>query len=320
MAQYNNIYNFNYLPNPPRAWSRVQNSCTYANQNANYSNIFNPITGNISSLEQANYQQLLYYKGNVLQYKNNSANLTKKQKYSQLANGKGPFRTKVFATQTATYTNPNTTGLLLVNYKVFVYPNNIVGAPNNPAGPFASDLISPFDCSNTNVKDGGNLVCGTFANQCNDKIIKQAPITNGNLCFPSYYSNVPGNTILCWNNKLQTYYPKPRYFMNNSGNKFPQGYKGFVSALKPDSPTLSFSQNGSNITLFWTINTSNCIPISGFKIYLNNLFYREIQTNNPNLNNYDYLLVLNSGNYEIYITSISNNIESEKSNIIHILV
>jgi hypothetical protein len=319
----NNIYNYQYLPNPPRAWSRLQNQYTYINPNTNnpdyYKELYIPVINKTLSSSQALYLDKQFYKGNILQYKNNSANLTKKQKYSNLVKGLGPSRTKNFATQTDIYTNPNTNELLRVNYETYNFPNNIVSKPNNPAGPFAFDLNSPFDCSNSSVKDGGILICGTYANQCSEEIIKQPKLNDGTLCFPSSYSNVPGNNELCWNSKIQTYYNKPRYFINNSGDKFPQGYKGFISGLKPNSPNLNFSQNNSNITLIWSIKTSNCIPITAFRIYINNIFYREIPYI-QNLNNYSYLITLPNGNYNIYMTSLSNTIESDKSNIIYITI
>ena len=65
----------NYNPIPPRVWSRVQNKCTYlADVSTNI---------NIETL----YQEQLYYKGNILQYKKNSSNLTKNQRYSQINKG-----------------------------------------------------------------------------------------------------------------------------------------------------------------------------------------------------------------------------------------
>lgn len=46
-------------------------------------------------------------KAEVLQYKNNSANLTKKQRWSQMVRGFSQNKKKVWATQNNTYTNPN---------------------------------------------------------------------------------------------------------------------------------------------------------------------------------------------------------------------
>jgi len=219
-----------YNPIPPRAWSRVQNQCTYILPDSSYNTAYIPLTNQTVTLAQANYENKLFYKGNVLQYKGNSSRFTKNKKYSQLAKGFGPNRTKVFATQSQTYTNPNTTGLLRVNYQTYPYPNEIVGAPNNQSGPFQYNVQSPFDCSSNSIQDGGNLVCGTYANPCSGQII-QTKDTSIIICNPASASDVPGSSVLCWNNNIQTWFPRQRYIMNNSGNKWPQGYKGFVSAL-----------------------------------------------------------------------------------------
>lgn len=47
-------------------------------------------------------------KAEVLQYKNNSANITKKQKWSQIVRGGSQNKKRGWAIQTDTYTNPNT--------------------------------------------------------------------------------------------------------------------------------------------------------------------------------------------------------------------
>ena len=221
-----------YNPVPPRAWSRVQNSCTYINPSlTDQYNVYVPLTGQTITQEQAIYEDKQIYKGNILQYKGNSARLTKAQKYAQLAKCSGPNRTKVFATQSQTYTNPNTTGLLRVGFQTYSYPNNIVGSPNNISGPFQYNVANPDDCSSNTIKDGGILVCGTYANQCTGEIYTSSN-TNPNICNPASASNVPGQSILCWNKKVDSWFPRQKYTMNNSGNKWPQGYKGFVSALK----------------------------------------------------------------------------------------
>ena len=79
-----------YSPVPTRVWSRVQNRCTYvdSSSNAYYQSVFIPLpaipfTQQPMPLAEANYQEKLLYKGNILQYKGNSSQLTKKQKYTQ---------------------------------------------------------------------------------------------------------------------------------------------------------------------------------------------------------------------------------------------
>jgi hypothetical protein len=219
----------NYNPLPPRAWSRVQNPCTYT-LDSSYNSVYIPLTKQTVSLAQADYETKLQYKGNILQYKNNSSRITKSQKYSQISKGLWCNRKKVYATQGITYTNPNTTGLLRVNYSTYPYPNQIVGAPNNISGPFQYNVPNPNDCSGNSIQDGGTLICGTYANPCTGQIIQQGA-TSSVICNPSSASNVPGTTILCWNNKSQTWFHRSRYFMNNSTDKWPEGYKGFVSAV-----------------------------------------------------------------------------------------
>jgi hypothetical protein len=274
-----------------------------------------PLTNQTVSQFHADYLEKLFYKGNILQYKTNSAHFTKNKIYSQLARGLGPNRTKTFATQGLTYTNPNTTGLMRENYTTFSFPNEIIGKPNNISGPFQYDVTSPFNCINNSVQVGGNLICGKYTNQCSGEFIKTR--TSQPLCFPSYFSNVPGNPIdLCWNNKIKTWYPKQRYIMNNSLSKWPIGYKGLVSAETPISPSLSGEIiNKNEIKLSWNINNNKCIPISSYNIFQNNTLIQNLPytTNNFTIGN---LLINNS--YTFFITSLSRNTESSPSNKISI--
>lgn len=304
--------NYNYNPNPPRVWSRVQNQCTYVEPGSTYSESYIPLSGQTVSQAQANYEEKLYYKGNILQYKGNSASLTKKQKYSQLARCAGPNRTKVFATQSQTYTNPNTNGLLWTNYVTFPFPNQLVGQPNNISGPFQYNVPSPFGCPTTSVKSGGNLVCGTYANQCTNEIIKRAP-TSAVICNPSSCSDVPGRPIeLCWNDTIQTFYPRQRYIMNNSANKWPEGYKGFVSAVTPDAPVLTLdSYTGTTASLSWADLNSNCLPLSSYNIYQNG---KLINTVSYQIKSTIIRNLLPVSTYSFYVTSLSRTIESLPSN------
>lgn len=300
--------NVKYLPQPPRVWSRVQSACTFLNPNDDYTTGTSVFTGQPVSYIQAIYQLQLYNKGNVLQYKGNSAQLSKKQKYTQLAKGYGPSRTKVFATQSETYSNPNTTGLLRVGGINIPFPNQFVGQPNNISGPYQYDVPNPNNCNkNGSLLDGGTLVCGTYENPCTNQIVterKQSAL----ICNPSYASDVPGRPIvLCWKPGTQSWFPKPRYIMNNSTDKWPLNYKGFVSALKPEPPVISI--NG--LTLSWTY-VNNCqVPISNFNIYVNEKLLTTIvytittyTFNNLNIND------------TIYMRSVSGTIESAPSNTI----
>jgi hypothetical protein len=114
-----------YNPNPSKVWSRVQGNCS----------LFIP-TNPITSTE-INALQMIR-KANVLQYKSNSSNLTKQQQYSLIAQGKYINRTKSWATQTDTYTNPNTTNLKQVDNSLICVGVNQICVPtssSNVPGP-----------------------------------------------------------------------------------------------------------------------------------------------------------------------------------------
>lgn len=222
-----------YNPVPTRVWSRVQGICTYVNSDVPNSTL---------TPAEAEAQLKILYKGNILQYKKNSAMLTKNQTYSRIARGYSNSRTRNFATQTQTYTNPNTLSLLRLYYKTFPYPNTIVSAPNNNSGPFQPNVPSPNNCPSNTVNDGGILVAGIYINPCTEEIVRQFN-NSPTVCSPMSASDVPGTGYLCWNNLFQTYYPRYRYTNNNSGTKWPVNYKGLVSAVNPQQVANCLTSN-----------------------------------------------------------------------------
>lgn len=210
-----------YNPNPTRAWSRVQNQCTYTNPIESPGPIYIPILKKSVPASDVKYELSMINKGNILQYKENSANITKSQKYSLIARGAWN-RKKVWATQTQKYTNPNTNSFKRINY-----PTSISVKPKT--------LEESLELCNSNkVPDGGNLNARLIVNQCTGAVIQKFGTNN---CFPTSASDVPGPIIgLCYNDNMQTWYPRQRLYMSNSSNKFPEGYKGFVSAnSKPNA-------------------------------------------------------------------------------------
>jgi hypothetical protein len=255
----------NYNPNPPRAWSRVQNLCSITTEPNNQYLVYVPLTKKTVPPGVANYKNKMIYKGNILQYKKNSSQLTSKQRYSQISKGMWTSRTKNYATQSQTYTNPNTNSLLRTNY---YYTNlspeildtnmiedvkNILCDPspvpaNNPLPPQPpSSYTPPFVLPPPAVGSGpsitipppvrvpatiqwvlptgGNLVCNTIASPCND-VIREIFSGSNQKCYPSTDSNVPGPIVpLCWNSALPTYYPRQRYTYGVSSNKFPVNSK-----------------------------------------------------------------------------------------------
>ena len=279
-----------YLPRPPRAWSRVQNACS----------LVTDFQGNNASTLYLEYAML--NKGNVLQYKKNSSNLTKQQRYSQISKGKWTNRNTTWATQsTRGYTNPNNQSLLrvsAVNVTLAGVPttdpvtcpkstttiNNTL--PSTSSGEFKNpETLPPPPPPIVNnvtelpptqeevpikpivIQDFGNLVCGTYQNICTGETNSQQTDT---LCHPTSDSDVPGTIMdLCWNDGTPTWYPRQRYIMTNSSNKWPINAT-LLSAVKPPPPFIISYKTVNNITtLIWTQNES-CMLVTKFTIYENN--------------------------------------------------
>jgi hypothetical protein len=297
-----------YNPKPTRVWSRVQHPCTFT-LDSSYNSVFSPLTGKTTSLLEADYYNKLLYKGNILQYKKNTSNLTKSQKYSQICKGMWTNRTKSYATQTQTYTNPNTSNLKQVNF--INVPTN--GVTTYIPGPYNFNIPAPNGCPSDVIKEGGSLLCNTIVNPCTDEEIDVTKVLE---CYPTSCSDVPGPIIdLCWNPKLDTWYPRQNLTMPTSGTKWPEGYKGLVSALSPDVGVLSllsFTVDTFTATLSWTLVNNVCIPISSYNIYENG----QLIANVPYpTNSYTYT---NCDTNTFYITSISGTTESEPSNTVTI--
>lgn len=271
---------YKYNPEPPRVWTRVQDRCTYLSERDFKDEIYVPVLKKTIPRAQAIEELKMIQKGNVLQYKKNSSQLTKAQRYSQICKGKWTNRTVSFASQSETYTNPNTRSLKRVNY-VDVPLNTIPGQPNNPSGPYQFGVINPFLCNSTSIQDGGQLVCNEVVEPCSGKIIRK---TNKELCFPTSASDVPGKPMnLCWSNRIQTWFPRSKTTMNNSGTKWPSNYKGFVSACK-----IEIDINGEAINIIDEMieNIINNIDAAELTDPVTLMFASEDPTpvNNDNLN------------------------------------
>ena len=274
---------YNYNPQPPRAWNRVQSECSTNNDSGN----------NNAIITELDKQMLL--KGNVLQYKKNSSNLTKNQRYSKIAKGQWTNRTKTWATQSQTYSNPNTSNLLRVNYSQLPIPFN---------------AILPLECSGNFIKDGGSLICNKVADPCTDVVIKT---TQNPLCYLTSDSDVPGPLQkLCWNDGTQTWYPRQNLTMNNSANKWPEGYKGFTSAVSPGAPYLMVDVSGNIANLSWKIIFNTCLPVNSFNIYENGQFIANVPYPSTSYN-----VSIDCGNNYFYVTSVSGVNESGPSNYVN---
>ena len=249
-----------YNPVPPREWARYENLCAYYGTNIVG---LNGLTYNLSQLK----------KGNVLQYKKNSSNLTKNQIYSKIATGMWTNRTTTWASQSDIYTNPNTTSLKRVGYininisgpfpvpttapltcnLPIIPPNNVLpinnsGTQPNPNPPpiipppppsdkgsntIIPNIVGPSEPEQIVIPDGGNMVCNIKENICTGEIYE---VTRNQQCFPTSDSDVPGPIqSLCYNDALPTYYPRTKITYGTSGNKWPQGSKFIKSAVNTNT-------------------------------------------------------------------------------------
>ena len=85
-------------------------------------------------------------KATIFQYKNNSAGFSKKQQYSRIARGLGQKKT-TYATQSDTYTNPNTNNLVLDASSVLLCPGRVknwaYSSQNDTPGPMIKITNQP---------------------------------------------------------------------------------------------------------------------------------------------------------------------------------
>ena len=342
-----------YLPIPPRAWSRVQNSCSLFDETNFDGNSLVPVpyTGKLVPASTLYLEYAMLNKGNVLQYKKNSSNLTKQQRYAQIAKGKWTNRNTTWATQsTRGYTNPNNQSLQRVNninitlsgvptVEPVTCPNPITTvndslppassggsanpetippppppptAPSTSFGSIPTIIETPVEP--IVIQDLGNLVCGTQENVCTGELIRQPTDT---ICHPTTDSDVPGPLMeLCWNDGNPTWYPRQRYVMTNSGNKWPTNAV-LLSAIGILPPVITSISNTENVvTLTWT-QDERCLTATEFTIYENDIPVKIV----PGTTFTTTLLIASgNGEYVFYIVSSNSTIISEPSNSVTILV
>ena len=276
----------NYLVLPPREWYRYDNRCAsslvnpFAEFNAGKTN-YVPFVNLIVNPDDYLYQQAVLQKGNILQYKKNSSNLTKNQRYAQIAKGMWVNRTTTWASQSQTVTSPNTNYLKRVNYSSFnvttgqTDPTGVIGCPTTPPIPVYSTLlekqtgvildqpiipplivdqipmspiipviVDPPTSTSQVIEDGGNLICNISENSCTGEIYK---VTRNIDCYPTTDSDVPGPPILlCWNDGYPTTYPRTRLTYTDAGGKWPEGSKFIKSAYTTPTSPKNFDVNSIN--------------------------------------------------------------------------
>lgn len=220
----------NFVPNPSRVWSRVQNQCTFA-------------TENVVSTASPSFE-----KGNILQYRKNADTLTQTARYSKIARGQWTSRTTWASQSCRGPSNPNTRHLARVGaigdgcIVPPPVPTNDSLPDSNPGQPSNSPVIPPPTPIEPSPwpyippaqpitpivpkipQDGGRLICGTHENPCTGEITRAIA---RDLCASVTFSDVPGNIneMLCWNPRLTPWIPRYRLQMTNSTDKWPVNSK-----------------------------------------------------------------------------------------------
>jgi len=263
-----------YLPRPTREWSRVQNNCPISIENIS-GKYTAPYSKTIIEGAELQYTLQMLSKGNVLQYKKNSSNLTKKQQYSQIVKGYWTNRSMTWANQSEISANPNNKNLKRVGgYNMFLtgertllpvtcpkpifmpkpalppggIPSSIFGSgaggaasgileippevpPQNEAAEGVMMPLVPFPEPPPPVviQNEGTLIVNQTENLCSGETVQRVA---NRFCHPTTDSDVPGTIReLCWNDGIQPWYPRQRYVMTNSANKWPENTTILNSAI-----------------------------------------------------------------------------------------
>jgi hypothetical protein len=246
-----------YSPIPPRTWHRFQNSFFLTTNIENNGIVKLPYSNNFIHASLLGEKLAMLNKGNILQYKANSSNLTQAQKYSKIAQGKWVNRNTTWATQNLRgYTNPNTTSLKrsgnVINVAIDPITGAIIGSTTAPIT--CPQPIIPVNEGLPSNGGGGNIDnpeipppvpptpdSETFPPIIPDTPQKQIVIQDGgilicsvqeNICTgetkitisqqlynPTSDSDVPGTIqLLYWNDGTPTWYPRQRYTMSTSNS------------------------------------------------------------------------------------------------------
>ena len=260
-----------------------------------------------SSITNTQLSKQMLEKGNVLQYKKNSSNLTKTQKYALIARGKWTNRTRTYASQSDVCSNPNSNSLAREGGQQKC---------DDRSSPFQYNVLNPFTCdevlcfktdtSYNVVIDGGVLVGNQTVNPCTQGLEKTTFL---NPCNLTTASDVPGKVQpLCWDLRLEPWYANKRYIMNTSANKWPTNYKNFKVAYVPKLSVSATSP--TDVLLSWTY----C-----YRAFYYNVFKNDVLVSSTVSNSIPPLTLL-PGAYNFYVVAVVANASSGPSNIVNVIV
>lgn len=332
-----------YLVVPPREWTRFQNAFSSSLVNPFDSinagkTVHIPFVNNVVNLEDYLYEQAVLKKGSILQYKKNSSNLTKKQRYAQIARGMWVNRSKTWATQTETFTDPNTNSLKRNDYTAYNVSNQQVSTtktitcptipPQNvfntvpervsetgfigslvptqiisdPSWPIIPVIVIPPESSevfDVIIPDGGTLSCNISENNCTGEVYN---VTRNRDCYLNTESDVPGPfTLLCWNDAYPTTYAKTKLTYATSDNKWPTNSKSIKSALSVPTPPTNFIV--TPVTGTGTFNLSWEEPVYTSNIKIDYYLVTVVSSDNT------YFKSFNTSNTSAVVSELENNVK-----------
>jgi len=233
-------------------------------------------------------------KTEVLQYKGNSAQLTQKQKWAQIAKGKSHNKKQSWASQTQTVTNPNVNNLYQVRNTLLCSvpsPIDIVGALNNgiyslPAywelltsepqilsrGSFTTHNITAEDInSNKNVVGGRG---GASLTAMYWKSLESAPV---DLNFGGYITSLANSInnnqiitgfVISVTNLIPVYWNSPTATPTTLNLVAPySGNTSFASKINDKNEIVGLGTDGppatgAEVPLYWSSQSANPIPLN----------------------------------------------------------
>lgn len=106
----------------------------------------------------------------------------------------------------------------VIDIPAYIYPDppiNLIVPPEEEgpitAGPFDPPVVPPEEPVNYVAPSGGVLVCSAVViPTCDTSVAGQTIInqTYDQMCYTADHSNVPGQSVLCWDEGTQTWYAK----------------------------------------------------------------------------------------------------------------
>jgi len=254
----------NYLPIPPRDWTRANSLEFYYLNNYQPESIYIPKLDKYVSPIEARVLSRMFVKGNVLQYPANRAFLTKQMKYAKIVRGLWNQRKKSWASQSSRITMPNVNQLYRPNSEII--SNNANGeivfgdckakAKDPVSFPIGGEPVEnginfpdipdpvPQDSSTDafpifppkvkvelSIITGGNLIACSKENLCSGAVTTQLKNIG---CYPTTDSDVPGPIMkLCYPNNIELTLPHPtrKYTQANKWSR-----DTFIPALNTSLP------------------------------------------------------------------------------------